>query len=212
MTTIPRRAGVALLVYGLGVTVAFMSLGAPGGDYDPGNIASFVSRGHWPTAFVLAYVSALCSIGLLVFGQSLRTALGEAVGDLVAGLCLAGTAVSVVGAFLVGGSDVAMAEGGTFVQTVCAQPLLYTLSEVGNLVTVCGPGFFAVVVAIVLAAVGRLPVWLRAFSVVAGLCGILAPFFFTYFVFVLWTIATGLTLLARRPSQAAATEPAPSLV
>jgi len=55
-------------------------------------------------------------------------------------------------------------------------------------------------------------VWLRAFSVVAGLCGILAPFFFTYFVFVLWTIATGLTLLARRPSQAAATEPAPSLV
>ena len=212
MTIIPRRAGIALIVYGLGVTVAFMSLGAPGGDYDPGNIGSFVSRGHWPTAFVLAYVSALCSIGLLVFGQSLRTALGEAVGDLVAGLCLAGTAVSVVGAFLVGGIDVAMAEGGTHVQTGVPQPILYTFSEVGNLVSVCGPAFFAGVVAIVLAAVGRLPVWLRAFSVVAGLCGILAPFFFTYFVFVLWTIATGLTLLARRPSQAAATEPAPSLV
>jgi hypothetical protein len=211
MTTIPRRAGVALLVYGLGVTVAFMSLGAPGGDYDPGNIGSFVSRGHWPTAFVLAYVSAFCSIGLLVFGQSLRTALGEAVGDLVAGLCLAGTAVSVVGAFLVGGIDVAMAEGGTHVQTGVPQPILYTLSEVGNLVTVCGPAFFAGVVAIVLAAVGRLPVWLRAFSVVAGLCGILAPFFFTYFVFVLWTIVTGVVLLTRRASEPVA-EPAPSLV
>ena len=212
MTTIPRRAGGALLVYGLGVTIAFMSLGAPGGDYDPGDIATFVSRGHWPTAFAIAYVSALCALGLMVFGQSVRRSLDESLGDLVWGLCLAGTAVSVVGAFLVGGIDVSMAEGGTHVQTGVSQPVIYTLSEVGNLVAVCGPAFFAGVVAIVLAAVGRLPMWLRVFSVVAGLCGISAPFFFTYFVFVLWTIATGLTLLARRPSQAAATEPAPSLV
>jgi hypothetical protein len=212
MTTIPRRAGAALLVYGLGVTVAFLSVGSPGGDYDPGNIASYVARGHWPAAFALAYLSALCSLGLMVFGQSVRTTLGGAVGDFVAGLCLAGTATSVVGAFLVGGIDVAMAEGGTHVQTGVSQPVVYTLSEVGNLVAVCGPAFFAGVVALALAAVGRLPLWLRAFSVVAGLCGVLAPFFFTYFVFVLWTVATGITLLARRTSPAAATEPAASLV
>jgi hypothetical protein len=211
MTTIPRRAGAALLVYGLGVTVAFLSVGSPGGDYDPGNIASFVSRGHWPVAFVLAYVSALCSIGLMVFGQSLRTTLGEAVGDIVWGLCLAGTAVSVVGAFLVGGIDVAMAEGGTHVQTGVSQPIVYTLSEVGNLVAVCGPAFFAGLVALVLAAVGRLPMWLRAFAAVAGICGILAPFFFTYFVFVLWTIVTGVVLLTTRSSRPVS-EPAPSLV
>jgi hypothetical protein len=212
MTTIPRRAGVALLVYGLGVTVAFLSLGAPGGDYDPGTIASFVSRGHWPAAFALAYLSALCSLGLMVFGQAVRRSLGEVVGDLVWGLCLAGTAVSVVGAFLVGGIDVAMAEGGTHVQTGVSQPVIYTLSEVGNLTAVCGPAFFAGVVALLLAAVGRLPIWLRVFAVVAGVCGILAPFFFTYFVFVLWTIATGVVLLSRRASRVAATEPAPSLV
>jgi hypothetical protein len=211
MTTIPRRAGAALLVYGLGVTVAFLSVGSPGGDYDPGNIASFVSRGHWPVAFVLAYVSALCSIGLMVFGQSLRTTLGEAVGDIVWGLCLAGTAVSVVGAFLVGGIDVAMAEGGTHVQTGVSQPIVYTLSEVGNLVAVCGPAFFAGLVALVLAAVSRLPMWLRAFAAVAGICGILAPFFFTYFVFVLWTIVTGVVLLTTRSSRPVS-EPAPSLV
>ena len=213
MTTMPRRAGGALLVYGLGVTAAFMSLGAPGGDYDPGNIASYISSGHWPTAFALAYLSALCSMGLMVFGQAVRPALGGAVGDFVAGLCLAGTGVSIVGAFLVGGIDVAMAEGGTHVQTGVSQPVIYTLSEVGNLVAVCGPAFCAGVVAIVLAAAGRLPLWLRIFSVVAGLCGVLAPFFFTYFVFVLWTIATGITLLARRrPAHATSAEPAPSLV
>lgn len=212
MTTIPRRAGGALIVYALGVTVAFLSLSAPGGDYDTGNIASFVSRGHWPTAFVFAYVSALCSLGLIVFGQALRRSLGETVGDLVWGLCLAGTSASVVGAFLVGGIDVAMAEGGTPVQTGVSQPVIYTLSEVGNLVAVCGPAFFAGAIALVLAAVGRLPLWLRAFSVVGGVCGILAPFFFTYFVFVLWAIVTGITLLASRTREPAAVGPAPSLV
>jgi hypothetical protein len=212
MTSIvPRRAGVALIVYGLGVTVAFLSLGSPGGDYDPGTIASFVSRGHWPAAFVLAYVSALSSLGLMVFGQAVRRSLAETMGDLVWGLCLAGTATSVVGAFLVGGIDVAMAEGGTHVQTGVSQPMVYTLSEIGNLVAVCGPAFFAGVVALLLAVVGRLPAWLRAFSVIAGVCGLLAPFFFTYFVFVLWTIATGVVLLTRRTSEPVV-EPAPSLV
>ena len=45
-----------------------------------------------------------------------------------------------------------------------------------------------------LAARSTLPGWLRAFSAVAGVCGILAPLFFTYFVFTLWTIAAGITL------------------
>ena len=212
MTTIPRRAGGALLVYGLGVTAAFFALGAPGGDYDASDIASYVARGHWPAAFALAYLSALCSLGLMVFGQSMRRSLDETVGDLIWGLCLAGTAVSVVGSFLVAGIDVSMAEGGTQVQTGVSQPVIYTLSEVGNLVAVCGPAFFAGVVAIVLAVVGRFPAWWRVFAVVAGLCGILAPFFFTYFVFVLWTIVTGVVLLARRTPAPAAAAPAPSLV
>lgn len=210
-TTIPRRAGAALIVYGLGVTVAFLAIGSPGGDYDPGNISSFVARGHWPAAFVLAYVSALSSLGLMVFGQALRASLGNTVGDLVRGLCQAGTATGVVGAVLVGGIDVAMAEGGTHVQTGLSQPVVYTLSEVGNLVAVCGPAFFAGVVALTLAVVGRLPIWLRVFSVVAGVCGVLAPFFVTYFVFVLWTLVTGVVLLSSRATHRVA-EPAPSLV
>ncbi|HEY3528716.1 MAG TPA: hypothetical protein VGK78_06160 [Nocardioides sp.] len=212
MTTVPRRAGVALLVYGLGVTAAFLSLGSPGGDYDPDNIASYVSHGHWPAAFALAYMSALCSLALIVLGQALRRSLDGAVGDFVGGLCQAGTTISVVGSFLVGGIDVAMAEGGTHVQTGVPQPVVYTLSEVGNLVAVCGPAFFVGVVALVLAVAGRLPMWLRIFSVVAGLCGILAPFFFTYFVFVIWTIVTGVALLSSRASRPLASEPAPSLV
>jgi hypothetical protein len=46
---------------------------------------------------------------------------------------------------------------------------------------------------------------------VAGVCGILAPLFFTYFVFVLWTIVAGIALArARAPHQVS--EPQASLV
>ena len=211
MNTVPRRAGIALIVYALGVTACFLSIGSPGGDYEPATIASYVSQGHWPAAFVLAYVSALSSLGLMVFGQAWRSSLGRTIGDLVWGLSVAGTATSVVGAFLVGGIDVAMAEGGTQVQTGVSQPIVYTLSEVGNLVAVCGPAFFAGLVALVLVVVGRLPMWLRAFSVLGGVCGILAPFFFTYFVFVIWALVSGVVLVATRSSRPVS-EPVPSLV
>jgi hypothetical protein len=50
------------------------------------------------------------------------------------------------------------------------------------------------VAALVLATRSTLPGWLRAFSAVAGLCGIFAPLFFTYFVFTLWTIVAGITM------------------
>ena len=77
-------------------------------------------------------------------------------------------------------------------------PIVYTVSEIGNLLTVCAPAFFVGVVALVLAAKTPLPPWLRGFSALAGACGILAPLYFTYFVFVLWTIVTGIAILTQR--------------
>jgi hypothetical protein len=211
MTSIPRRAGGALIVYGLGVTVAFLTIGAPGGDYDDASIRSYLTSGHWPAAFTLAYVAAGCALALAVFGHGLRTALGGALGDFVWGLSIAGTATAVVGGFVTAGLDVSMAEGGHAVQTGVPHPVVYTISEIGNLIAVCGPAFFAGVIALVWAAKGPMPTWLRVLSVVAGICGILAPFFFTYFLFVLWTIAAGTTVATARqlhPSH----EPQPSLV
>lgn len=211
MTNIPRRAGGALIVYGLGVTVAFLTVGAPGGDYDDGAIRGYLTSGHWPAAFTLAYLAAGCALALAVFGHGLRTALGGALGDFVWGLSIAGTAIGVVGVFVTAGLDVSMAEGGHAVQTGVPHPVVYTISEIGNLIAVCGPAFFAGVIALVWAAKGPMPAWLRVCSVVAGACGILAPLFFTYFVFVLWTVVTGATVaIARQPHSAR--DPQPSLV
>ena len=112
-------------------------------------------------------------------------------GEVLWGLAVAGTATSVVGAFVSGGVDVAMAEGGRTVQTGVPHPAVYLVTEIGNLLAVCSPALLVGVGAILLAARTPMPRWLRAFTGVAGVCGVLAPFFFTLFVFVLWTVVAG---------------------
>ena len=204
MDTTRRAAGLGLVTYGLATTVAFMAIGSPGGDYEGGMVRDYVASGHWVAAWALAYVGAFGALGLLVFGSRLRTALGSA-GDLLWGLAVAATATSVVGWFVDGGVVVSMAEGGRTVQTGVAAPVVYTLTETGNLLAICSPALFVGVGALLMAKLMPMPVWLRVFSVVAGICGILAPLFFTYFVFVLWTLVFSGWLLAdaRRASQVA---------
>jgi hypothetical protein len=116
-----------------------------------------------------------------------------------------------VGAFVAGGVDVAMAEGHASIRSGVSAPVVYTLTEIGNLLAVCGPALCMGVAALALAVRGPLPTWLRVFSAIAGVCGVLAPYFFTYFVFLLWAVVAGLTLAARRTDHTV-TEPAPSLV
>lgn len=192
---IPRSAGLGLLVYGVGTAVAFMSSGAPGGEYTSSMVRDYLAHGHWTTAFVLWYLCALSALGLVVLGTALRRT--EHHGDTLWGLCIAAAATSVVGAFVTGGVDVAMAEGGDAVRSGASLPVIYTMTEIGNLLAVCAPALIVGVAALVLAARSTLPAWLRVFSVPAGICGILAPLFLTYFVFTLWTVVAGVTLVGR---------------
>jgi hypothetical protein len=196
MNHIPRSAGLGLAAYGLGSAAAFMSSGAPGGDYSDSTVANYVSFGHFWFAAGLWYLSALAALGLLVVANGLRAQPG--VGHLLAGLTTVGAAVSVVGAFVSGGLAVAMAEGGDTVRHGVPHPVVYTLTEIGNLLAVCAPALCVGVAAVAMAARVELSRWLRAFSIVAGICGVLAPFFFTYFVFLLWTVVAGATLAGGR--------------
>ena len=190
---VSRAAGLGLITYGLGTTIAFVMLGAPGGDYEDTLVSSYIAQSHWPVAFAIAYLGAISALGLLVFGNAMRT-MHPRTGELLWGLSVAAVSVSVVGWFVDGGLVVAMAEGGRTVQGGVAHPVVYLVTEIGNLLAVCAPALFIGVAAIVLSRKGSLPRWLRIFSVVAGVCGILAPGFFTLFVFVLWTLVFGVTL------------------
>lgn len=189
-TTSRRTAGLGLLAYGIATPLAFMTSGSPGGNYDERTVADYVSSGHWPIAFVLAYVGAFAALGLLVFGRRMRHEMRVG-GDLLWGLLVGGTSVAVAGWFMVGGVAVSMAEGGSALATV-PHPVVYLFSEIANLVAVCASAFLVGVAALVLGVRSALPAPLRVFSSVAGVCGILAPVFFPLFLFWLWSVGFGL--------------------
>jgi hypothetical protein len=209
--SISRNAGIGLVVYGIGTTIAFGGSGSPGGDYATSMVTSYVAPGHYIAAWALWYLGALCGVGGLV-----AVAVGvrrlPLIGPAVSTLATIGAAVSLVGAFVSGGLDVAMAEGGTAVRDGVAAPVVYTFTEIGNLLAVCAPALCLGLAALLLAARAPLPSWLRVFSVIAGICGILAPLFFTLFVYVLWTIAAGVVLTRKSATTQPLDEPQPSIV
>lgn len=205
-----RFGGIAFALYGLATFLAFMDNG-PGGDYDDAAVVGFISHGHmWP-AFGLGYLGCLGAVALLVAGLHLRTLAGSA-HDLVWSLATAGSVASAVGFFVTGGVAVSMAEGHDAVRDKIPHSVVYTLTETGNLLSVCLPALFVGVIAIVLARTAGFPGWLRVFSLVAGVCGILAPFFVTYFVYLLWVLVTGVFLALTRNRAVVATPVHASLV
>ena len=96
-----------------------------------------------------------------------------------------------------GGVAVAFAEGGTNLATL-PHPVVYMVSEMSNLVAVCASAFFVGAAALVLAARAGLPRGLRVVTYVAGVCGLLAAFWFPLFLFWLWAIGIGIWTLASK--------------
>src|SRR3954465_13213968 len=203
MDTTRRTAGLGLIVYGLGTAIAFMSTGSPGGSYEESKVADYVDTGRWPVAGLLGYLGAFAAIGLLVFASRMRHELGGR-GDMFWALSIAGSAAAVVGWFLVTAIPIAYGEGGSAV-TAVPHPVLYMVSEMSNLVSVCAPAFFAGTAVIVMASRAAMSTPLRVVSYLAGACGILAAFFFPLFLFWLWAIGFGVrtALSDRNPAHVA---------
>jgi hypothetical protein len=196
-----RTAGLGLLAYAIGTPVAFMGIGAPGGDYEDSIVTSYISSGHRVTGIALAYLGAFAALGLLPFAARMRSELRSG-GDLFWGLSVAGVAASVVGWFLLGGIPVVFAEGGTALAGL-PHDVVYAMSEVSILVAVGASSFLVGVAALVLAVRGPLSGPIRALTVVGGVCGLLASFYFPIFLFWLWAIAFGIwTLASRTPASA----------
>jgi hypothetical protein len=194
-----RTAGVALLLYGVATFVANDLIAAPGGQYDAAGVVRYVDSGHFPLAFAAAYLGCLGAVALLPFVVGIRAELGQ-LSELAWGLGVAAATTGVIGWFVSAGVDVAMAEGGSTVPAGVPHPVVYTITEIGNLLSWCAPALFIGVVAIMLSRSETLPRSLRIFSAVAGVCGILAPFFFTYFLYLLWTLVLGASLVRRSTS------------
>jgi hypothetical protein len=189
-----RTAGLGLLGYGIGTPLAFTLIGSPGGNYHEDDVTTYISSGHSVTAFALAYLGAFVAIGLLPFASRMRAEL-RAGGDLFWGLVVAATTTAVIGWFLVGGVAVAFAEGGPALDAV-PHPVVYTLTQVSNLVAVCASAFLLGMAALLLVARAALPAPLRVATGIAGVCGLLAALFFPAFLFWLWAITFGAWVMA----------------
>jgi hypothetical protein len=191
-----RTAGLGLLAYAIGTPVAFMGIGAPGGNYDESMVTTYISSGHRATAVVLAYLGAFAALGLLPFAARMRSELRSG-GDLFWGLSIAGVAASVIGWALAGGIPVVFAEGGAPVAGM-SHDVVYALGSLSMLVAVPASAFLVGSAALVLAARGPLPGAIRVVTVVGGVAGLVAAFFFPVFLFWLsaivlggWTLASG---------------------
>jgi hypothetical protein len=204
-STIPRWAGVGLLVYTVATLVAFMFSGSPGGDYADSDVVAYIAPGHAVIAFVAWYVAALGSVALIVFGAGVRRL--HMIGQPLAALAAVGAALGVTGSFLAGGVAVGMLEGGSVVRQGTPHAAVYLATEIGHLLAVCGPALTVGIAVIVLALRTRMPAWLRVFAVIGGVCGILAPFYFTYFLYVLVMLVLSIALVAGRAVRTRMPEP-----
>jgi hypothetical protein len=191
-----RTAGLGLLAYAIGTPVAFMGIGAPGGEYDDSMITSYISSGHRAAAIALAYLGAFAALALLPFAARMRSELRSG-GDLFWGLSVAGVAASVIGWALAGGIPVVFAEGGRSVAGM-SHDVVYALGSLSMVVAVIASAFLVGSAALVLAARAPLPGAIRVLTVAGGVAGLVAGFFFPVFLFWLsaivlggWTLASG---------------------
>ena len=199
-----RSTGLGLLVYGIGTVVPFATIGVPGGAYEPPKVAAYLAQGHALSTFGIAYLGLFAALGLLVFGQGIRAELGSRWGDTAWALSVTAVALGLAGWFVGAGVVVATAEGGPAISAGIPLPVAHTIGEIAGLLTGCAPAFCIGVVALLMTR-APLPGWLRAFSAVAGVCGILAPFYFTFFVYLLWTVVCGMALARSRTPVASST-------
>ncbi|WP_370615254.1 hypothetical protein [Mumia sp. Pv 4-285] len=198
MNTIPRTAGLGLLVFLAGIIV-WSFAGTMGGNFHESEVQAFVEGRHRNLDFALYTVGALTSMGLIVFGWAVRDRV-DRVGGWVWGLSVAGVATAVSGLCVLGGFQVAMAEGGAQAQEIPLS-VAYTIGTIGHLFAGPAPALFVGTIALLLAAKAEMPGWMRVFTVLAGVCAITAALYFTAAVYLLWLLVFGIWVVAhRRPS------------
>jgi len=207
----PRPAGIALLAYVVGTVVAMANSG-PGGDFEPAIVTTWTSEAHRWGAFGVGYLGCFAALGLLVFTLGSHHRVAGAAAEVYRSLGMIDAGLSMVGWWLSAGIAVALTEGGPDVRAGMSQPVVYSLSEMANLLAVCAPALCLGVMGWILAARGEQPRWLRVFGAVGGAGGVLAAFYFVIPLYLVWLVALGVwTLRSARPDREPVAGPGPEV-
>jgi hypothetical protein len=202
-------AGVGGIAFGVLTFAAVVLANPPGGGYSASQVADYLAKGHRVGAIVAMYLGWFAVFGLICLLAHLRAAANLAPGhewatSIFWGTGLAAAASFAVGWGVVGGQVIAHLEGGSGV--TIPPPTTYLVSEVG-VIFIFGAGAallgIALVVLMLAVRTTLLPGWLRWLTVIAGLCGIAGPAFFTFFLLLAWGVLIGIWLIAsREPARA----------
>lgn len=197
-------AGVGAIAFGVFAVVGTFGA-APGGSYDESTVTEYVKGSHFPTVVATGYLAILGVVGLICLLVYLREVIGatpdrQLAAGIFWGLGLASAASFAVSWGLITGIALAAAEGGSAASI--AHPVTYVLSDTFLNVFFGSGGIMLgfTLIALFLSSHGRLPAWVRWFTLGVGVLALGAPFFFPAFAIPIWAVVIGVWLIAARPA------------
>lgn len=203
-------AGIGAVAFGILTFVAFALSDSPASTYRASDVANYLASGHRVTGIAAMYLGWLGVLGLICMLAHLRGYVGDVPGEGMAASVFWGAGIAAVTSFALGwsvdgGQIIAHLEGGK--DLTVAPQVTALISEVGSVLFIFGSGSALLgfgLIALMLGSRQTLPGWLRWLTLVAGLCGMAGPAFFTLFLVLVWSIIVGCWLLVTVRSSVAA--------
>jgi hypothetical protein len=194
-------AGVGAISFAVLTLAATLIVNWPGGGYSESIVNSYVAPGNLPVALAGTSIGLIGTVGLIGLLAYLTQAAAESspsislMPQIVWGIGLAGAASFGVGWGLVSAQPLAHAEAG--VNLPVDPKLTYMISEATSAV-IFGPAPMLVglaLIALTLGAGNALPAWLRWLTLAAGVLALTSLAFFTFFLFLAWSLVIGVWLV-----------------
>lgn len=210
MQTSRRLAGLALVIFTAGTYAALTMTGTPAGNYDLGQIHSYLAPDARITIFAGAIIGVLAAVALLVYLSVLRAEMPPGRGrDVMWGSGIAAAATAAVGWVVAAAIPIAYAEGGGHISLTPS--VVYTTGIVSAQM-IYGPAMLFAGLALIIAArqVRTAPRWWRILGYLGGACAILSTGYFPLYLFLVYGIGVGLWGLATGHRQMTAPDPEPA--
>ncbi|SRR6266576_1758263 len=193
--------GVGAIGFAVLTFVAISFVNWPGGGYSESIAKNYVAPGNLPVALTGTLIGLIGVVGLICLFAYLRQAAeessspGSLVPQIVWAVGLVGAASFAVGWGLVSAQPLAHVEAG--VDLGVAPTLTYMISEATSAI-IFGPAPMLVGLALIVLTIGAgksLPTWLRWLTLGAGVVALTSLAFFTFFLFLVWSLVIGIWLL-----------------
>lgn len=202
-----RVAGIGGIAFAVFLTVTLAYAATKGGEYTAANVAAFVDQ-SLTTILISFFLIAISIIGLVVLMAYLsETGFGaDRLGRLAWGTGLLGAASLLIGWVLQFAPSVSLQGGVPALDPAISMTFIYA----GYAVFYAAGGMLLGIAILTLAIGGHaMPMWVRAFSALAGLIGIFSVANIPFYVVLLWGLVVGIWLLVSPPRPDAPTTATP---